>query len=67
MAYSQYGGGYEESQMGYDDQQRAPPAGYNTRPMVDPEAEGEVDPNQWVILFPSSAGSGRSLSSFPHF
>lgn len=43
MAYSQYGGGQEE--FGYDDQQRAPPAQYNTRPMVDPEAEGEVDPN----------------------
>lgn len=46
MAYSQYGGGQEE-QFGYDDQQqRAPPAQYNIRPMVDPEAEGEVDPNQ---------------------
>lgn len=45
MAYAQYGGGYEDNQLGYDDQQRAPPAQYNIRPMVDPEAEGEVDPN----------------------
>lgn len=47
MAYAQYGGGYEENQFGYDEQQqRAPSGGYNIRPMVDPEAEGEVDPNQ---------------------
>lgn len=51
MAYTQQfggggGGGYEDNQQyGYDDQQRAPPAQYNTRPVVDPEAEGEVDPN----------------------
>lgn len=44
MAYTQYGGGYDESEFG--DQQRAPPAQYNIRPVVDPEAEGEVDPNQ---------------------
>lgn len=44
--YTQYGGGYDDNQFGYDDQQqRAPPAQYNIRPMVDPEAEGEVDPN----------------------
>lgn len=44
MAYAQHGG-YEEEQFGYNEnQQRAPPAGYNIRPMVDPEAEGEVDP-----------------------
>lgn len=45
MAYTQYGGGFDDNQYGgYEDQQRAPPAQYNTRPMVDPEAEGEVDP-----------------------
>ena len=43
MSYSQYGGGYEEEQFGNDNQQRAPPSGYSARPMVDPEAEGEVD------------------------
>jgi hypothetical protein len=44
MAYTQqYGGGFEEENQ-FDSQQRAPPAGYNIRPMVDPEAEGEVDP-----------------------
>lgn len=42
MAYTQYGGGFEDDNQ--FDQQRAPPAGYNIRPMVDPEAEGEVDP-----------------------
>lgn len=46
MAYTQYSGGMEETQYGYEEQQRAPPAGYNIRPMVDPEAEGEVDPEQ---------------------
>lgn len=45
MAYTQYGGGFDDSEMG-NDQQRAPPAQYNIRPMVDPEAEGEVDPTQ---------------------
>lgn len=46
MAYAQYGGGggYEEDT--FESQQRAPPAQYNIRPMVDPEADGEVDPNQ---------------------
>lgn len=45
MSYSQYGGGYEEEQMGYESQQRPPPSGYGhpVRPMVDPDAEGEVD------------------------
>jgi hypothetical protein len=45
MSYSQYGGGYEEEQFGYEGQQRQPPSGYGNpaRPMVDPEAEGEVD------------------------
>ena len=46
--YTQYSGGYEEdNQFGYDESQRAPPSGYGgvVRPMVDPEAEGEVDPN----------------------
>lgn len=47
MAYKQYGGAgaagfdeYEEEQ-----QQRGPAAQFNIRPVVDPEAEGEVDPN----------------------
>lgn len=45
MAYTQQLGGYDDS-MGYDDsQQRAPPAQYNVRPQVDPDAEGEVDPD----------------------
>lgn len=44
--YTQYGGGYDDNQLGYEEQQRAPPAQYNIRPMVDPEAEGEVDPTQ---------------------
>lgn len=46
--YSQYSGGYDDNQYGYDEQQRAPPSGYGAgvaRPMVDPEAEGEVDLN----------------------
>lgn len=46
MSYTQYGGGYDDSELGYDQQQRAPPSQYNIRPVVDPEAEGEVDPNQ---------------------
>lgn len=38
---NQYGGG------GYEEQQRGAPSGYGNvpRPMVDPEAEGEVDLN----------------------
>ena len=43
--YSQYSG-YDESQYaGYEDQQRPPPSnfGVQARPMVDPEAEGEVN------------------------
>lgn len=32
--------GYE-----YDPKQRPPPQKYSVRPRVDPEAEGEVDPN----------------------
>ena len=45
--YSQYSG-YEDNQYGYEEQQqRAPPSHYGVqpRPMVDPDAEGEVDPN----------------------
>jgi hypothetical protein len=46
--YSQYGPGLQGGEdYGYEDQsqQRPPPEHYNIRPMVDPEAEGEVDPN----------------------
>lgn len=45
--YTQYSGGFDDNQYGYDESQRAPPAGFGgaIRPMVDPEAEGEVDPN----------------------
>lgn len=45
--YTQYSG-FDDNQYGYDEQQqRPPPSGYtgNIRPVVDPEAEGEVDPN----------------------
>jgi hypothetical protein len=52
--YTQYSG-YEDNQYGgYEDQQRAPPSGFGgsnafgaapPRPMVDPDAEGEVDLN----------------------
>lgn len=39
---SEYGGEYD-----YDpqSQQRPPPTKYQVRPQVDPDAEGEVDPN----------------------
>lgn len=43
-----YGGGGAEN-YDYDQpqsQQRAPPSKFQVRPMVDPEAEGEVDPSQ---------------------
>ena len=46
--YTQYSEGYEDNQFGYEDGQRGPPSNYGgapIRPMVDPEAEGEVDPN----------------------
>lgn len=46
--YSQYSGFEENQQYGYDEQQQRPPPshyGIHPRPMVDPEAEGEVDPN----------------------
>lgn len=49
--YSEYGGGYGNDNE-FDDnqqQQRGPPSQYAVRPMVDPEAEGEVDPNLWVF------------------
>lgn len=39
------GGGAANEYSEYDEQQRAPPSKYNVRPMVNPEAEGEVDPN----------------------
>lgn len=44
--YGEFGGG--EAGYGYDESQRPPPQHYaqQARPMVDPEAEGEVDPNQ---------------------
>lgn len=29
----------------YDPKQRPPPQKFQARPLVDPEAEGEVDPN----------------------
>lgn len=38
----------EYGQENYDyeqPEQRPPPSKYQVRPMVDPEAEGEVDPN----------------------
>lgn len=44
--YTQYSG-YDDNQ--YEEQQRGPPSNYGVqnfaRPMVDPEAEGEVDLN----------------------
>lgn len=46
--YTQYSGGYDDNQFGYEENQRGPPSSYSAgvvRPMVDPEAEGEVDPN----------------------
>lgn len=43
MAYSQYGGGYEDDQYGYNNQMNQPGHQMIARPMVDPEAEGEVD------------------------
>lgn len=43
----QFGGNYGDYEDGYgnDPNQRPPPKQYQVRPMVDPEAEGEVDPN----------------------
>lgn len=40
-------GNYGEEEAGYenDPRQRPPPKQYQVRPVVDPEAEGEVDPN----------------------
>lgn len=40
-------GQFENEEDGYelDTKQRAPPTKYQVRPRVDPEAEGEVDPN----------------------
>jgi len=48
MSYSQYSGGDDFGGGGgyTEDQQRQVP--YSSRPMVDPEAEGEVDPNLLV-------------------
>lgn len=36
---------YDEQGYDYDPKQRPPPSKYQVRPRVDPEAEGEVDPN----------------------
>lgn len=43
--YTQYNSGLDESSYIYDENQRPPPSGFVARPIVDPEAEGEVDPN----------------------
>lgn len=44
MAYSQYGGGYEDDQQyAYNNQMGQSGHQMIARPMVDPEAEGEVD------------------------
>lgn len=44
MAYSQYGGGYdEEQQYAYNNQREQPGHQMIARPVVDPDAEGEVD------------------------
>jgi hypothetical protein len=44
MAYSQYSGGFNDDQQygGYDN--RMPAHQMPIRPVVDPDAEGEVDP-----------------------
>lgn len=45
----QYGQGYAEGgaeNYDYESQQRAPSSKSYVRPMVDPDAEGEVDPTQ---------------------
>lgn len=41
-----YGEGAENYDYDQPSQQRAPPSKFQVRPMVDPEAEGEVDPTQ---------------------
>ena len=43
--YSEYAGYSNENEFDSNQQQRGPPQQYAARPMVDPEAEGEVDPN----------------------
>lgn len=46
--------GFDDNEYVYEEQQRAAPSGeilYHPRPIVDPEAEGEVDPNLWVSGF----------------
>lgn len=51
---NEYGGGGSNNYGGHENydydqsgqqQQRAPPSKYQVRPQVDPDAEGEVDPN----------------------
>lgn len=36
---------YGQENYDYESQQRPPPTKYQVRPQVDPDAEGEVDPN----------------------
>lgn len=43
MAYSQYSGGYEEEQQYAFNNQQQQPHQMVARPMVDPDADGEVD------------------------
>lgn len=43
--YNEYSGGEDYGGYEQQQQQRAPPAQYNVRPMQDVDAEGEVDPN----------------------
>lgn len=45
-ANADYGGGAENYDYDQPSQQRPPPSKFQVRPMVDPEAEGEVDPMQ---------------------
>lgn len=41
----------------FDPKQRPPPTKFTVRPRVDPEAEGEVDPEAYVsIFFPAFFG-----------
>lgn len=45
LQYGEQGGGGTEN-YDYESQQRAPSSKSYVRPMVDPDAEGEVDPTQ---------------------
>lgn len=58
--YGGNGGGAPNEYKEYDEQQRAPPSKYNVRPIVNPEAEGEVDPN----LYPQAKVRIYFLSFF---